>query len=105
MRTNDFGVTGSPHELGAFADIAASRAICNFGTVIRDSEDMFGASIFVKDENGDIFHSYSTYHRGTKLLMGAFNWLDLTPKMAGYQGSAATGGPRARTAAIHCFLL
>jgi predicted dithiol-disulfide oxidoreductase (DUF899 family) len=41
---------------------------------------MFGLSVFVKDEDGAIFHSYSTYHRGTELLMGAFNWLDLTPK-------------------------
>ena len=34
----------------------------------------------MKDENGAIFHTYSTYHRGTELLMGAFNWSDLTPK-------------------------
>lgn len=41
---------------------------------------MFGLSVFAKDERGEIFHTYSTYHRGTELLMGAFNWLDLTPK-------------------------
>jgi len=70
----DFGVSFTPE------DRAAGRAIYNYGTVIRNSPDMFGTSIFVKDENGDIFHSYSTYHRGTELLMGAFNWLDLTPK-------------------------
>ena len=48
---------------------------------------MFGLSVFVKGTDGDIFHSYSTYHRGTELLMGAFNWLDLTPK-----GRNETGG-------------
>jgi len=53
----------------------------NYGlTAVRNSPDMFGVSIFVKDEAGEVFHSYSTYHRGTELLMGAFNWLDLTPK-------------------------
>jgi predicted dithiol-disulfide oxidoreductase (DUF899 family) len=36
-------------------------------------------SIFVQDEDSEIFHAYSTYHRGTELLMGAFNWLDLAP--------------------------
>lgn len=62
-------------------DRAAGRAIYNFGlTPIRNSPDMFGVSVFVKDENGDMFHSYSTYHRGTELLMGAFNWLDLAPR-------------------------
>jgi predicted dithiol-disulfide oxidoreductase (DUF899 family) len=41
---------------------------------------MFGVSIFVKDDEGTIFYSYSTYHRGAELLMGTFNWLDLVPK-------------------------
>ncbi|MGH8161631.1 MAG: DUF899 domain-containing protein [Gammaproteobacteria bacterium] len=60
---------------------ATGRATYNYGlTKIQNSPDMFGVSIFVKDEAGDIFHSYSTYHRGVELLMGAFNWLDLVPK-------------------------
>ncbi|ODN69708.1 DUF899 domain-containing protein [Methylobrevis pamukkalensis] len=70
----DFGVSFRPE------DIAAGRAIYNYGTVIRRSEDMFGVSLFVKDEAGEVFHSYSTYHRGAELLIGAFNWLDLAPK-------------------------
>ncbi|UDF33029.1 UNVERIFIED_ORG: DUF899 domain-containing protein (plasmid) [Roseateles sp. XES5] len=62
-------------------DRAAGRARYNYGlTPIRTSPDMFGLSVFAKDDRGDIFHTYSTYHRGTELLMGAFNWLDLTPK-------------------------
>ena len=70
----DFGVSFTPD------DIAAGRAIYNYGTVIRNSQDMFGTSIFVQDENGAIFHTYSTYHRGAELLLGALNWLDLVPK-------------------------
>jgi predicted dithiol-disulfide oxidoreductase (DUF899 family) len=62
----DFGVSFTPE------DLAAGRALYNYGTVIRKSQDMFGVSIFVKDDRGAIFHSYSTYHRGTELLMGAF---------------------------------
>lgn len=62
-------------------DRDAGRANYNYGlTPIRTSPDMFGVSIFVKNEAGEIFHSYSTYHRGTELLIGAFNWLDLVPK-------------------------
>jgi predicted dithiol-disulfide oxidoreductase (DUF899 family) len=70
----DFGVSFTPEQL------AEGRALYNYGTVIRNSPDMFGTSIFVKDANGEVFHSYSTHHRGTELLMGAFNWLDLAPK-------------------------
>ena len=49
---------------------------------------MFGAHIFVKDDGGAIFHTYSTHHRGAELLMGALNWLDLVPK--GRNESAGT---------------
>ncbi|MBT0781330.1 thioredoxin family protein [Paracoccus sp. pheM1] len=69
----DFGVSFTEE------DRAAGRAIYNYGTVIEKSPDMFGVSIFVR-QDGVLFHSYSTYHRGVELLMGAFNWLDLTPK-------------------------
>jgi len=78
----DFGVSFRPE------DRRAGRALYNYGrTVIEESPDMFGVSVFVRDENGDIFHTYSTYHRGTELLIGAFNWLDLVPK-----GRNETGG-------------
>ncbi|MCX2721752.1 DUF899 domain-containing protein [Roseibium salinum] len=78
----DFGVSFTPE------DRAAGRATYNYGkTVIEKAADMFGTSIFAKDGEGNIFHTYSTYHRGNELLMGAFNWLDLTPK-----GRNETGG-------------
>lgn len=70
----DFGVSFTE------ADRAAGRALYNYGkTRIEKSPDMFGVSVFIRDENGGIFHTYSTYHRGIELLMGAFNWLDLAP--------------------------
>jgi predicted dithiol-disulfide oxidoreductase (DUF899 family) len=70
----DFGVSFTPE------DISAGRAIYNYGTVIERSQDMFGVSVFTKDQDGAVFHTYSTYHRGVELLMGALNWLDLVPK-------------------------
>ncbi|GLK82763.1 DUF899 domain-containing protein [Ancylobacter defluvii] len=69
----DFGVSFTE------ADRAAGRALYNYDKIrIQKSPDMFGVSVFVKDGD-DVFHTYSTYHRGTELLMGAFNWLDLAP--------------------------
>jgi len=70
----DFGVSFRKQ------DLAAGRAIYNYGTVLKSSEDMHGASIFARNESGDVFHTYSTYHRGDEMLMGAFMWLDLAPK-------------------------
>lgn len=71
----DFGVSFTPE------DRAAGRAQYNYGRMaITKSADMFGVSVFVKDEEGAILHSYSTFSRGVELLMGAFNWLDLAPK-------------------------
>ena len=42
--------------------------------------DREGASAFYKDEDGTIFHTYSTYARGIDLLNLTYNFLDLTAK-------------------------
>ena len=47
----DFAVSFPPE------DRAAGRAIYNYGTPIRDSGEMFGLSVFVKDATGAIHHS------------------------------------------------
>lgn len=39
-----------------------------------------GTSIFAKDDSGTVFHTYSVYARGDERALGAFAWLDLTPK-------------------------
>jgi predicted dithiol-disulfide oxidoreductase (DUF899 family) len=70
----DFGVSFGKD------DIAAGRAVYNYGTPIKKSEDMHGTSIFAKDAAGAVYHTYSTYARGDEPMIGAFTWLDLTPK-------------------------
>ena len=52
----------------------------NFARREFPSEEAPGLSVFYKDEHGDVFHTYSTYARGLDLLVGAYNYLDLTPK-------------------------
>jgi predicted dithiol-disulfide oxidoreductase (DUF899 family) len=44
------------------------------------SDELPGLSVFYKDENGDVFHTYSTYARGLDHLIGTYNFLDLVPK-------------------------
>jgi len=44
------------------------------------SEEAPGASVFFKDAQGEIFHTYSCYGRGLDILIGTYNFLDLAPK-------------------------
>src|SRR5437870_10510005 len=52
----------------------------NYGKGEFIGDEMPGLSVFYKDENGDVFHTYSTYGRGLDILVGAYNFLDLAPK-------------------------
>jgi predicted dithiol-disulfide oxidoreductase (DUF899 family) len=52
----------------------------NFAPREFPSEEAPGLSVFEKDEHGEIFHTYSAYARGLDLLVGAYNYLDLTPR-------------------------
>ncbi len=44
------------------------------------SKEHPAASIFIKDEAGNIYHTFSTFSRGVEILLGAFNFLDWVPK-------------------------
>jgi predicted dithiol-disulfide oxidoreductase (DUF899 family) len=59
---------------------AQGKVYYNYGMTEFPSEEGPGASVFYKDENGDIFHTYSAYARGLDILVGTYNLLDLTPK-------------------------
>jgi predicted dithiol-disulfide oxidoreductase (DUF899 family) len=37
-------------------------------------------SVFYKDRDGDIFHTYSTYARGIDMMNVDYQYLDLVPK-------------------------
>ncbi len=61
-------------------DEAKGKAFYNFELRDFESEEMSGISVFYKDGNGDILHTYSTYARGDELLSSAYMYLDLVPK-------------------------
>ena len=68
----DYGVAFTPEQL--------DDAIYNYGTQGPANENREGTSVFVKDEDGRVFHTYSAYARGIDLLNTAYNYLDLVPK-------------------------
>jgi predicted dithiol-disulfide oxidoreductase (DUF899 family) len=63
----DFGVTLDKH---------AGAVEYNYRYEDYEGE-AHGVSVYLRDA-GDVFHTYSTYGRGTDILNGTFNWLDLT---------------------------
>ena len=46
----------------------------------KGTEDMSGASVFYKDEDGRIFHTYSTFGRGGEQFLGIYGFFDVLPK-------------------------
>lgn len=52
----------------------------NFETAGFPADEGPGVSVFAKDEEGEVFHTYSSYARGLDLLIGTYNYIDLTPK-------------------------
>jgi len=43
-------------------------------------DDLPGVSVFYKDDDGSIYHTYSTYARGGEVFLGVYDWLDIVPK-------------------------
>ena len=44
------------------------------------SEEAPGLSAFIKNDAGEVLHTYSSYARGLDILVGAYNFLDFAPK-------------------------
>ena len=70
----DFGVSFRQE------DIDRGPVFYNYVLQKLTSQEQPGLSVFTKDPEGNIYRTYSTYERGLDLLIGAYNFLDLTPK-------------------------
>ena len=81
---HDYYVTFAPQE------IAAGTALHNYKPATPPLSEMVGISVFYKNENGGVFHTYSTYSRGVDMLNGAYHYLDLVPKGRDETGLAYT---------------
>ena len=68
----DFGVGFTPDEQDA--------PVYNYGGNAPGMAEREGVSVFVKDADGAVFHTYSAYARGIDMLNAAYHYIDLTPK-------------------------
>jgi len=71
---HDFHVSFTPEEK------ALGKVEYNYALTEFPSEEAPGLSAFIKTDNGQVLHTYSSYARGLDILVGTYNFLDFAPK-------------------------
>jgi predicted dithiol-disulfide oxidoreductase (DUF899 family) len=61
-------------------DLAKGEVYYNYAMTKDGFDELPGLSVFYKDQDGSVFHTYSSYGRGNEEVIGAFIYLDITPK-------------------------
>jgi predicted dithiol-disulfide oxidoreductase (DUF899 family) len=70
----DHQVSHTPREL------EQGEIYYNYTRVRSSMTELPGISVFYKDADGIVYHTYSCYSRGLDMLNGAYHYLDLVPK-------------------------
>ena len=70
----DFHVSFSQDQM------ARGKMYYNYGETEFPSDEAPGLSVFYKGKDSAVYHTYSTYARGLDILVGVYNFLDVTPK-------------------------
>jgi len=60
-------------------DIVEGKVFYNYAWQPFVCEELSGFSVFYRDPQGDIFHTFSAYGRGAEELLGTYVLLDMTP--------------------------
>ena len=61
-------------------EIGREEMYYNFDFRKFPREEAPGISVFLKNDEGEVFHTYSCYARGLDMLNGAYHHIDLVPK-------------------------
>ena len=69
----DYGVSVAKEDVG-------KEVVYNYNPSKFPSDERPGMSVFYKNANGEVFHTYSMYARGLEDLMGLYAILDRVPK-------------------------
>ena len=62
------------------AELEGDGALYNFETIRFRGEEAPGLSVFARGDDGELYHTYSSYSRGLDTLYGAYQLLDVCPK-------------------------
>ena len=60
-------------------ELAKGNVNYNYG-MVEGFDELPGLSVFFKDKDDTVYHTYSSYARGNEEVIGAFIYLDITPK-------------------------
>ena len=69
----DYHVSFTPEDL-------QQEIYYNYRRIKSSMTELPGISVFYKETDGTVYHTYSTYSRGLDMLNGAYHYLDLVPK-------------------------
>jgi len=61
-------------------DLAKGEVEYNYRCMKTTMSDLVGISVFYRDDNDAVFHTYSCFSRGVDMLNLAYHYLDLVPK-------------------------
>ncbi len=61
-------------------EIENNEAYYNYEITSFPSTEAPGVSVFFKDADGNLFHTYSSYARGLDMFITTYHYLDLVPK-------------------------
>jgi predicted dithiol-disulfide oxidoreductase (DUF899 family) len=61
-------------------ELAAGEVIYNYRQIKLSNTDHTGISVFYRDTDGAIYHTYSCYSRGVDMMNAGYHYLDLVPK-------------------------
>jgi predicted dithiol-disulfide oxidoreductase (DUF899 family) len=70
----DYQVSFRPEQL------ATGEVYYNYRQRKSSMTDLVGISVFYRDADGNVFHTYSCYERGVDMMNAAYHYLDLVPK-------------------------
>jgi len=68
----DFGVSFTPEQI-------ADGATYNFRPIQPSTTDLPGTSVFIKGDDGQVFHTYSQFSRGGEDVLATYALIDMTP--------------------------
>lgn len=71
-------------------ELAKGEVYYNYGMTKFPVTEGPGLSVFFKDDDGAIYHTYSSYARGLDMVNAAYHWLDLMPKGRDEEGQPYT---------------
>jgi len=60
--------------------VKEGEEVYNFAPKTWNGSELPGISVFYRDDDGSVFHTYSTYARGLDMMNAAYHYIDLLPK-------------------------